>query len=158
MKKSTKYIVKAALIACVYFLSTVFLAPISFGANQIRISEALNMLVYFTESAVPGLTVGCLLANLSSPYGIIDIIGGSLTTLLSGIIALKIKNKYLVGIPCIVLNAIFVGAVLNLTSSVPFIIGAVSVGFGQCVSIYLISLPLPLIIEKNTYLKSLFKD
>ena len=91
-----KFLTKAAIIAALYIVSTMLISPIAFGENQVRISEALNVLVYFTPSAIPGLFVGCILANLSSPFGIIDIAFGSMATLLAAFTASKIKNKYFV--------------------------------------------------------------
>ena len=65
----TKYLAEAAVIAAIYALLTIVLAPISYGAVQVRISEALTVLPFFTPAAVPGLFVGCIAANIMSPYG-----------------------------------------------------------------------------------------
>lgn len=154
----TKFLAKAAIIAAIYFVATMLISPIAFGSNQVRISEALNILVYFTPAAIPGLFVGCILANLSSPFGIIDIAFGSLATLLAGFTASKIKNKYLIGIPSVLFNAVIVGFVLYKMADVPFIAGAISVGIGQAISVYVIGLPLMFLIEKNETLRNLLKD
>ncbi|WP_329384816.1 QueT transporter family protein [Anaerofustis butyriciformans] len=150
-----QFITKAAIIAAIYTVCTMLISPLAFGENQVRISEALNVLVYFTPSAVPGLFVGCILSNLASPFGIIDIAFGSLATLLAGMVASKIKNKYLVGIPSILFNGVFVGFVLYKMSAVPFIAGFISVCIGQAISLYVIGLPLLLVIEKNEKLRTL---
>lgn len=153
-----KFLTKAAIIAALYIVSTMLFSPIAFGENQVRISEALNVLVYFTPSAIPGLFVGCILANLSSPFGIIDIAFGSIATLLAAFTASKIKNKYLVGIPSILFNGLFVGFILYKMASIPFVAGFISVSIGQAVSLYVVGLPLLLLIEKNQKLRSLLSD
>ena len=68
-----KFLTKAAIIAALYIVSTMLISPIAFGENQVRVSEALNILVFFTPAAIPGLFVGCILSNLASPFGLIDI-------------------------------------------------------------------------------------
>ena len=155
---SLKFITKAAIIAALYCVMTMLIAPIAFGENQVRISEALNVLVYFTPAAIPGLFVGCILANLSSPFGIIDIACGSLATLLAAIVASKIKNKYLVEIPSILFNGVIVGFVLYKMAAVPYIAGFTSVVIGQTISLYALGLPLIFLIEKIPALKALVED
>ena len=86
MKKSTVYTVQGALIAAVYAALTYAVAPLSFGATQFRISEALTILPVFTPAAIPGLAIGCVIANIGSPFGPIDIVLGTLATLLSDLV------------------------------------------------------------------------
>ena len=81
----TKYLAEAAVIAAIYALLTIVLAPISYGAVQVRISEALTVLPFFTPAAVPGLFVGCIAANIMSPYGLADLIFGSAASLIGAI-------------------------------------------------------------------------
>ncbi|WP_290772113.1 QueT transporter family protein [Anaerofustis sp.] len=153
-----KFLTKAAIIAALYIVSTMLISPIAFGENQVRVSEALNILVFFTPAAIPGLFVGCILSNLASPFGLIDIAFGSIATLLAAITASKIKNKYLMELPSIIYNGIFVGFVLYKMAAIPFVAGFISVCIGQAVSLYVIGLPLLLIIEKNQKLRSLLSD
>ena len=84
---SPKYLVRAGLIAALYALLTVALAPISSGLIQCRVSEALSVLPYFTPAAVPGLFVGCALANLLTGAPLYDVVFGSLATLGAGLCA-----------------------------------------------------------------------
>ncbi len=153
-----KFIIKAGLIAGMYVVATNLLAPISFSGNQVRISESLFILVYFTKSAIPGLFAGCFIANLASPFGIIDVIVGSSATLLACIFSSKIKNKFLLPIPNILINGIFVGYILYIMADLPFLIGMSSVMIGQAISLYLIGIPLIYFIEKNNKLKELIGD
>lgn len=114
---------RASLIATIYFVLTFFFHPISFGPIQVRISEALTVLPYFYPESIVGLVVGCMLANLSSPFGLIDIIFGSLCTLIAAIFTYlirKIKKPYLGILPPILINAFGVGLYVSILSSHPY--------------------------------------
>lgn len=116
MMIDSKFIINSAMIAAAYialnYITT--LLSLSFGAIQFRLSEALNILAALTPAAIPGLTVGCLISNISSPFGIIDIVLGTLATLLSAILInligkLNIRAMpLLAAIPPTVLNGIAV--------------------------------------------------
>ena len=80
-KKDTRFITRAAVIAAIYCALTLLLRPISYGEVQLRVSEALTILPVLTPAAVPGLFIGCLLANLLGGSTVIDIVFGSLATL-----------------------------------------------------------------------------
>ena len=118
MKKKVNFTVKAALIGASYALATYLcsLFSISFGPLQLRLSEALTALCALTGAAIPGLTIGCIIANFASPYGLYDIIFGSLATLLAGIAAYKLRNIKFKGLPLlsffmpVIFNALIVGA------------------------------------------------
>lgn len=139
-----------AIIAAVYAVLTLVLAPVSMGAVQCRISEALTILPLFTPVAVPGLFVGCLLANvfLGSVY---DIVLGSLTTLLAAALTrLFRKNKFLALLFPVVLNAVVVGGYIGLFSdnSTAVWLCMLTVGLGQAIACYGLGLPLYKILEK----------
>ena len=80
---TVKKLVQGALIGALYAVLTLAAAPISYGLMQVRISEALSVLPYFTAAAVPGLFVGCIVANLLGGAALYDVIFGSLATLLA---------------------------------------------------------------------------
>ena len=115
--KTIQFIAKAAVIAALYIAIGAIFKAIEFGPIQLRPSEALNMLVYFSPSAAWGLFVGCLINNLWSPFGFVDIIFGSLATLASGLIASRIRNKYFVGIPSILINGFVVAAIIGMMTN-----------------------------------------
>lgn len=101
-------ITRSAVIAALYFCATVFTAPISFGPMQLRIAEALTLLPFvFPETAI-GLAVGCAFANISSPFGLVDVIVGAGVTLLAGFLTSKCKNVFLAMLPPILLNAFII--------------------------------------------------
>jgi uncharacterized membrane protein len=109
------YITQAAIIAALYVVMTYIarLAGLASGAIQVRISEALCTLVLFTPAAVPGMTVGCLLANILTNSVALDIGIGPIATLIGAYIGWRIrKYRYLIPIPTILSNAIIVPIVL----------------------------------------------
>ena len=110
---STRSIVRAGLIAALYVVLTMMFRPISFGAIQFRVAEALTLLPILTADAVPGLFVGCLLANLLGGGVWYDVALGSLATLLAAICSHKLRDKPLIAaaMPTI-FNGLIVGPVV----------------------------------------------
>lgn len=163
MKKNTRNLALSAIIAAVYAVVTMYLTyPMSYQASQFRVAEALTILPFFSTAAIPGLFVGCLISNLLSPVGPLDIIFGSLASLIAAFMTyligrsnLKFK-KYLAPLPPVVVNALIVGWLLNYTLKWPIAITMLQVGFGQILACYGLGLPLALFIERNQQLKTIF--
>ena len=141
MKKlfTTRSICISAVIAALYAALTLLLAPISYGDWQCRVSEALTMLPILMPQAIPGLFVGCILANLLGPSaGITDIVFGSLATLIAAIGTWYFrKNKWLAAACPVVANGLIVGAVLSYSFSLPFWLTALQVAAGELVAVLL---------------------
>lgn len=114
--KKIAYLTTSALIAAMYVALTWIsnVLGLASGAVQVRLGEALCILPFFLPSAVPGLFVGCIISNLTMGSVIWDIAFGSLATLVGGMIASKIKNKYLVPLPNIIANTIVVPIIVLL--------------------------------------------
>jgi uncharacterized membrane protein len=154
--KNVKWIVQAGIIAAIYAVATLALAPISYGPMQVRVSEALNILPYFTSAAVPGLFIGCLIANIFGSGFLIDIVLGSLATLVSAVMAYYLrKYKPLVPLPAVIVNAVVVGYILQVVYGTPFIVNMLWVGVGQIIACYGLGLPLLFGLEK--YKDKIFK-
>ncbi len=156
-----KYLVAAAAIGAIYATLTLVLAPISFGPMQVRVAEALCILPFFTTAAVPGLFIGCLISNafgimFGTNLGVLDVIIGSLATLASAYIASKLKNKWLIPLPAVIINAFAVGLVLYIMLQLPYFINVLWVGIGQTVACYGIGIPLMLLLNK--YRKRIFGE
>ncbi|MBR7111057.1 MAG: QueT transporter family protein [Clostridia bacterium] len=150
MKKSSLYsVTRSAVISALYFCITMLTAPISFGPVQIRIGESLTLLpVLFPESAV-GLAVGCALANISSPFGLLDVIVGSLVTLISGILSSKCKNVYVAGIFPVLLNALIIPAVwLYMGTEGVYFLNVLYLLLSQSIVVYLIGVPIVKAVSK----------
>jgi len=138
---TVRFIAEAGIIAAVYFALTMAVAPIAFGQLQLRVSEALCVLPFFTPAAVPGLFVGCLLANIFSFLGIFDIVFGSLATLAAAFITYFIKNKWV--LPFVV------GALLYFIAGLPFWESSLYVGAGEAIACYALGMPLFLVLNKH---------
>ena len=125
---------ESALIAAVYVALVLLFKPISFGAIQFRIAEALCVLPFFSLSAVPGLALGCLLGNFFSGAAMPDVIFGTFATLLAAILSYKLRtvSKWLVCLPPILANAIIVPFVLQyaygVTDGYFFLFATVGIG------------------------------
>jgi len=146
------YWVRAAMIGAIYVVLTLIFAPISYGMIQVRVSEMLMVLPYFTGAAIPGLFVGCMIANIFGGYGMLDIVFGSLATLISAYLVTKIDYKYLVPLPPVIVNAIIVGKILSIVLEMPFYLTAMWVGIGQVIACYGLGLPLLLFLEKRRFI------
>ncbi len=162
MKNNTKtaYIAQAAVIAAMYAAFTLCLQPLSFSGWQLRISEALTLLPVLTPAAVPGLAVGCFLANIASPLGAVDMVLGTAATLIAAILTrvtgrIRIKNLPVLSAAFpVIFNAVAVGASISITNSEgftagAFVLNALSVAAGESVSCFLLGLPLARVLEKR---------
>ena len=110
----TRFITEGAVIAALYVVLTLVFAPISFGPVQVRIAEALAILPLFTPAAVPGLFVGCLIANFMGEGVIWDVVFGSLATLIGAWGGYKLRsNRWLVPVPTVISNTLIIPFVLR---------------------------------------------
>ncbi len=152
----TKKLTVCAVIAAAYAALTLLLAPIAYANIQIRLSEALTILPFIAPYTGWGLVVGCLLANLLSPFGInpLDVVFGTLASLLAALATARIRKRSLAPLPPVLLNALIVGAVLAYTSAPDafwpsYALFGLEVGAGQLVACYGGGLLLLKIMEKT---------
>ena len=134
--KKLVFICQAAVIAALYVVLTYVFSAFASGVIQVRVSEALTILPAFTPAAIPGLVIGCLLSNTLTGCVLLDIIFGSVATLIGA------RHTWLVPIPPIVSNMIIVPFVLRYaygaTDAFPFMIA--TVGAGEIISCYLLGM------------------
>lgn len=135
---SLKKIVLIGITAALYAVLTVFLAPISYGPIQFRLSEVLNLLAFVNPIFAPGIVLGCFIANLFSPLGLIDVVFGTAATLLSVIMIVKTKKLFIASLWPVIFNGIIIGIELQYAFGVPFLIGAFQVALGEFVVVSLI--------------------
>ena len=141
--KKLVFICQAAVIAALYVVLTYVFSAFASGVIQVRVSEALTILPAFTPAAIPGLVIGCLLSNTLTGCVLLDIIFGSVATLIGalGSYALR-RHTWLVPIPPIVSNMIIVPFVLRFaygaTDAFPFMIA--TVGAGEIIFCYLLGM------------------
>lgn len=147
---TVKKIVITGLIAAIYAVTTVALPFASYNAIQFRFSEVLTLMAYIDSSYIPGLVLGCAIANMFSPLGIIDVIVGTTATLISVFLISKTKNLFIATLwPTI--NSVFVGAELYFVSHQPFLLSSLQVGIGEFVVVTCIGYPLfkYILLKKN---------
>ena len=157
------FLAQAAVIAALY--AAVTLAPgisaISYGPFQFRIAEALTTLPALTFAAVPGLALGCVLANGfglllgANIAGVWDVLIGSAATLLAALCGYALRNfcvkgmPVLAALPPVLFNALIVGAELSLVLRLPFWATAGEVALGELVVVFLLGLPLALLLKRT---------
>lgn len=158
--KKVAFIAQAAMIAALYVVLTMVFAPFSFREMQVRVSEALTILPAFTPAAVPGLFIGCLLANLLGGAAVPDVIFGSLATLIGAFFTWKLRNKhpFLAPVPPILSNMLIIPFVLRYAYGVPMAIPLMmlTVGFGEVLSCGVLGMLLYYALKKSQ--KQLFKQ
>lgn len=151
--KKTLFLAQSAMIAAIYVVLTLMFAPFSYGEIQVRISEALTILPVFTPAAVPGLFVGCLLANILGGAALPDIIFGSIATLIGAAFTWKLRNRspYLAPVPPIVSNALIVPFVLRYAYGVtlPIPLMMLTVGVGEVISCGILGMILYFALSKS---------
>ena len=148
--KPVRFITEAAAIAAMYAALTIFLAPISSGEFQLRIAEALTVLPFFTPAAIPGLFVGCLIANIFAGQGFYDMVLGPFATLLAAFITWKMPRKYLAPLPPIIINAVYVGILLYFVANLPILPTMLLVAVSETIACYGLGYPFMLLIEKHS--------
>lgn len=160
MNKKVLFIVHAAVIAALYVVLTLVANALGLAnyAIQVRFSEALTILPFFTPAAIPGLTIGCILSNLLTGCLPLDVIFGSLATLLGalGTYFLRKSTKWLAPVCPIIANTLIVPFVLayvyRFEGSIPYFM--LTVGLGEVISCGVLGLILLNVLQK--YQKYIF--
>ena len=150
--KKALFITQAAVIAALYVVLVVIFNYISFGPIQFRVAEALTILPYFTPAAIPGLFIGCILANVIGGAVIWDIIFGSIATLIGAVFTslLRKKSKFLAPLPPVLANTIIVPWVLKYAYGAEEMVWfmAVTVGIGEILACYVLGMILLFALNK----------
>ena len=133
----TRALVRGAIIAAIYTALTLLFAPISYGEVQIRIAESLTLLPVLLPEAVPALAVGCLLANILGGCTILDIVFGTLATLLAAICARRLRHHIrAASVMPVLFNGVIVGAVVHFAYApvIPLPLCMIFVAAGEAVA------------------------
>ena len=159
MKKITvRQLTAAAMAGAAYAVLAIFgsVFGISYGPVQCRFSEALCVLPFLFPETAWGLGVGCLIANVLSPYGLLDIIVGSLTTLIAAHLTAGCRSRYLAPLPPVILNGLLVGGIIAFQQvgfgpafALTYLLNALSVAAGEAVACYGLGLLLLRGLEKK---------
>ena len=167
----------AALYAALTLATLLFLGGLAWGPVQFRVSEALVVIALFTADAIPGLTLGCVIANLANmvisgtgALGLLDVVFGSLATALGAWFTWKNRNNMLLALlGPVVTNAVIVSAYLpillqglgfytipfttiELDGSYPlmFLFGFITTGLGEAVVLYILGAPLARALKRSS--------
>ena len=167
---SVRRLVRCAVIAAVYVVVCLVLAPFSYGAVQVRVAEALCLLPVFGAEYIVGVTLGCFLANLLGST-VVDVVFGTLATLLACLVTYKLRDIRVKGLaipaslPPVVFNMIIVGA-FEITfffsdgapTAMLAVFNAVTVSIGELISCTILGVALVKLIESNAGLNKIFTE
>lgn len=171
--QKVKQIALSAMVAALYFALSLPFMTLSFGAVQLRVSEALTLLPVFSANPILGLTMGCVLVNSFGAMsglnilGPVDVIIGSLATLLAAIMSYRLRNvrfknmPLLAALPPVLVNGIIIGLELTIVISGGFnlsifLINFLQVAAGELVACYCLGIPLVYALEKSGVHQKLF--
>jgi uncharacterized membrane protein len=153
----TNKLVRGAMVAALYAISTLTLP--AYGALQFRLSEMMTLLAYFNPFYVIPLTIGCAIANIASPFGIIDVIFGSLGSFLALTAMSKTKNIFLASIwPAFFSFIVGLEIMFLSTEPVNFFLVTGQIMLSEFVVVTIIGVPVMKYIMRNEYIKSLVTE
>jgi len=163
-KMSVRDLTLAAVLAGVYAVLTLALPIPQYHGVQLRVAEALTVLPFLFPAATPGLFVGCVIANLASPFPL-DVVCGSAATLLAAKLTEKMPNRWLAPLPPVVCNAVIVGAEVAWMQTgfgpafwPAYALNALSVGFGELVACYVLGLVLLNALPRISFFRGMIPD
>ena len=161
---NTRKMAFAGVVAALYAALTVMGASFAFGPVQFRFAEVLCILPFFFPASSVGLFVGCFIANMLSPYGLLDIIAGPIATLIAALFTMSLGRgnrdgvgvKALACFPPVFFNALIIGAVIAYSSTSElyhfwqaFAVNGLQVGLGQLAVLYVLGLPLMIYLPRS---------
>ena len=164
-RNSVRNMTLAAMLAAVYAVLTMVLPIPQYAGIQIRFAEALTVLPFLFPAATPGLFVGCLIANLLSPYGLLDVLAGSAATLLACLWTRRLKTRWLAPMPAVACNAAIIGAVIAFSQTgmgpafwPAYALNAVTVGAGELIAGYLLGMPLLRVLTEIPFFREMIPE
>ena len=157
MKLDTKEIALNAIIACIYAVLTLAIAPLAYSEVQFRISEVMVFLAFYNRKYIPGLVIGCFLSNIPSSLGWMDMVFGTFSTLVVVMTMNKVNNRYAASVLGALITGVIVGFELHLAFGIPFLINAIYVAIGEF-GVLLIGAILFKTIENNPNVKRYLEE
>lgn len=151
-----EWLLKSAAIAAMYAVLTWFIPAFSYGAIQFRVSEVMTLLAFYNPAYIPGLVAGCAIANIVSPFGIFDILFGSLASFLALKSMTYTKNIYIASLfPA--LFSFIIGLEILLLSSEPvnFLLVTGQIMLSELIIVSVIGIPFFKMLEQNPGMKRL---
>ncbi|MDD5938979.1 MAG: QueT transporter family protein [Clostridiales bacterium] len=167
-KCSTRDLTLAAMVAALYAVMSYFgnIFGLTFGPIQFRFAEALTVLPFLFPATVPGLFVGCLITNLLSPYGPLDIVVGSAATLIAALWTSRVKNRWMAPLPPVICNAVLVGFTIGwaeaggFTAALPaaWVFNGLTVGLGELGACYVLGMLLLYVLPRVRYFRTMIPE
>ena len=167
-KFTTRDLTLAAMVAAIYFVLCYFgnIFQLTFGPVQVRLGEALTVLPFLFPATAPGLALGCLLTNILSPYGPIDMIVGTLATAIAAYLSMKMPRWYLAALPPIVMNALLLppmwawaqAGALNDAFWAAYVLNLWTFVVGEAVACYVLGTVLLLALPKVRYFRTMIPE
>ena len=154
---STRDLTFAAIVGAIYVVLGYFgnTFNLTFGVIQCWFSEALTVLPFLCPVTTWGVFIGCLITNVLSPYGLLDMIFGPLATLTAALMTARCRHKWLAPLPPVLCNAVIIGSLIafqevGMGGAFPavFAYNALTVGFGQVLACYGLGMPLMAVVER----------
>ncbi len=147
-----------AIFAALYAIGVIALAPISYGIVQVRVADALIPLsAIFGYPAILGVTIGCLVANIYSPFGAIDIIGGTVANFVASWLSYKLRKNIIMATTAATLAVtVIVGSYLTVLLGIPIIF--ISILIGSFIAINIIGGTLIVLLRKSEFIQQFIKE
>lgn len=136
-KERIKSISMNAMIAAVYVALTFMIQPLAYRELQFRLSEIIVLLAFYNKKLIPGLIAGCMIANIPSPLGIIDVVIGTFSTVCVCYAMNKSNNIYIAALLGSIITGIVIGMELFIVYSIPFVINALYIFIGEAVVLFI---------------------
>lgn len=142
-------IAKLAAVAALYVALTYALGFMSYGNIQFRVAEAMMLLCFYKKDYGIALTLGCFIANIFSPMMLMDMVFGTLATVLAVLLIFISPNLYIASLAPVLTNSVIVGIELTVAFKTPFWLNALEVAAGEFVCVSIVGVILFKLLEKN---------
>ena len=154
-KLNSKKMAMIGATAAIYAVLTVAMAPISYGAVQLRLSEVMTLLAFVDPVFSPGLVLGNFIANLFSPFGLPDVVFGTLATFIAVFMMSKMKSMLIASFWPTIANGLIIGLELAIFTGAPFVSTALYVALGEFLVVTVLGYPVFKVVMKNKTIQNL---
>lgn len=158
----TNDLIRNAIIAALYAALTISLAPLSYGPIQVRVSEFMTLLAFTNRKCIPGLVLGCFIANIGSPYGVADMVIGTMATFLAVYAMQFCPNLFTASLMPVIFNGVIIGLELAYVSAIPAGISVAAtmfyIGLGEFISVSILGILIAKLVFKNETIKAYLTD
>ena len=154
-KLNSKKMAMIGATAAIYAVLTVAMAPISYGAVQLRLSEVMTLLAFIDPVFVPGLVLGNFIANLFSPFGLPDVVFGTVATFIAVYMMSKMKSMFIASLWPTLVNGIIIGLELMIFTGAPFVSTALYVALGEFLVVTVLGYPVFKVVMRNKTIQNL---